>query len=176
MARKAGLTKKEKAFCEYFVFENMSATNAYLAAYECGWNTAKSAGYRVLKKPHIKEYIEALQKEAWEAAAITAEKIGLKLAEIAFAAKDDEYYTPNQQIRGLELLQKQLGLQTQKVEADLHTDINITLNTYTTIFNKYKEEELKKVNAYYLNNDFFDETKLLSDSELNSDLNYELEL
>ena len=53
-----------------------------------------------------------------------------------------------------------------------HTDINITLNTYTTIFNKYKEEELKKVNAYYLNNDFFDETKLLSDSELN----YELEL
>lgn len=57
-----------------------------------------------------------------------------------------------------------------------HTDINITLNTYTTIFNKYKEEELKKVNAYYLNNDFFDETKLLSDSELNSDLNYELEL
>ena len=57
-----------------------------------------------------------------------------------------------------------------------HTDINITLNTYTTIFNKYKEEELKKVNAYYLNNDFFDETKLLSDSELKSDLNYELEL
>ena len=51
-----------------------------------------------------------------------------------------------------------------------HTDINITLNTYTTIFNKYKEEELKKVNAYYLNNDFFDETKLLSDSELNYDL------
>ncbi len=25
-----------------------------------------------------------------------------------------------------------------------HTDINVTLNTYTTIFNRYKEEELKK--------------------------------
>ena len=32
-----------------------------------------------------------------------------------------------------------------------HTDINVTLNTYTTIFNRYKEEELKKVNEYYLN-------------------------
>ena len=28
-----------------------------------------------------------------------------------------------------------------------HTDINITLNTYTTIFNRYKEEELKRIFA-----------------------------
>lgn len=39
-----------------------------------------------------------------------------------------------------------------------HTDINVTLNTYTTIFNKYKEEELKKVNDYYLNNDILNNT------------------
>lgn len=52
-----------------------------------------------------------------------------------------------------------------------HTDINITLNTYTSVFNKYKEEELKKVNEYYLNNDIFDnhslETqKLIEDYEI----------
>ena len=41
-----------------------------------------------------------------------------------------------------------------------HTDINITLNTYTTVFNKYKEEELKKVNEYYLNNDIFNTNSL----------------
>lgn len=41
-----------------------------------------------------------------------------------------------------------------------HTDINVTLNTYTTVFNKYKEEELKKVNEYYLNNDIFDNHSL----------------
>ena len=57
-----------------------------------------------------------------------------------------------------------------------HTDINITLNTYTTIFNRYKEEELKKVNAYYLNNDFFDETKLLSDLDSSGEMKFELEL
>ena len=41
-----------------------------------------------------------------------------------------------------------------------HTDINVTLNTYTTIFNKYKEEELRKINEYYLNNVIFN-TNLL---------------
>lgn len=45
-----------------------------------------------------------------------------------------------------------------------HTDINITLNTYTTIFNKYKEEELRKVNEYYLNNEIFN-NNLLESSE-----------
>ena len=33
-----------------------------------------------------------------------------------------------------------------------HTDITITLNTYTSIFNKYKLEEIEKVNDYFINN------------------------
>ena len=33
-----------------------------------------------------------------------------------------------------------------------HTDISITLNTYTSIFNKYKLEEIEKVNDYFINN------------------------
>lgn len=33
-----------------------------------------------------------------------------------------------------------------------HTDISVTLNVYASIFNKYKEEELAKVNNYYINN------------------------
>lgn len=127
MPRKAGLTRKEKAFCDYYALENYSATQAYLKAYECEYNTASAAGWKMLKKPHIKEYIEALQKEAYEAACITAEKVGLKLAEMAFAAKDDEYYTASTQLKALDLLQKQLGLQHQKIEADVNTDITITI-------------------------------------------------
>ena len=46
-----------------------------------------------------------------------------------------------------------------------HTNINVTLITYTTIFNKYKEEELRKINEYYLNNEIFDNNLL--DSEYN---------
>ena len=33
-----------------------------------------------------------------------------------------------------------------------HNDVSVTLNTYTSVFNKYKESELEKVNNYYLNN------------------------
>lgn len=33
-----------------------------------------------------------------------------------------------------------------------HKDVSVTLNTYTTIFNKYKETEIEKVNEYYMNN------------------------
>ncbi len=33
-----------------------------------------------------------------------------------------------------------------------HTDVSITLNTYTSVFNKYKASELEKVNQYYIDN------------------------
>lgn len=33
-----------------------------------------------------------------------------------------------------------------------HKDVSVTLNTYTTIFDKYKEQEIEKVNGYYMNN------------------------
>ena len=32
-----------------------------------------------------------------------------------------------------------------------HKDIGVTLNTYTTVFDKFKEREIDKVNQYYLN-------------------------
>ena len=31
-----------------------------------------------------------------------------------------------------------------------HKDIGVTLNTYTTVFDKFKEKEIDKVNQYYL--------------------------
>lgn len=33
-----------------------------------------------------------------------------------------------------------------------HTDVSVTLNTYTSVFNKYKASELEKVNQYYIDN------------------------
>lgn len=32
-----------------------------------------------------------------------------------------------------------------------HKDISVTLNTYTSVFDKFKEKEIDKVNQYYLN-------------------------
>lgn len=36
-----------------------------------------------------------------------------------------------------------------------HSNVTVTLNIYTDVFNKYKESELEKVNNYYLHNEFF---------------------
>lgn len=127
MPRKNGLTKKEKVFCEEYVINGGSATKAYLTAYECAPTTASAAGWKLLKREGVKEYIAELQKEAFAAACISAERVALKLADIAFAEKEDEKYNASAQLKALDLLQKQLGVQTQKIEADISTDINITI-------------------------------------------------
>ena len=121
------LTRKEKNFCEEYV-RCGSATAAYQAAYNCAYTTANAQGYRMLRKDGIKDYIKELQKAEFEGACITAERVGLKLAEIAFAAKDDEQYTPTAQLKALDLLSKQLGLQQTHIIADVNTDINITID------------------------------------------------
>lgn len=47
-----------------------------------------------------------------------------------------------------------------------HTDVSITLNTYTSVFDKYKETELEKVNQYYMNNNLLKQPNE-DDKELN---------
>lgn len=47
-----------------------------------------------------------------------------------------------------------------------HKNVAVTLNTYTSIFNKYKEQELEKVNEYYMNNQIVATNKLLEDNNI----------
>ena len=49
-----------------------------------------------------------------------------------------------------------------------HKNIAVTLNTYTSVFDKYKERELDKVNQYYLNENLIENNLL---SEKNTDEN-----
>lgn len=127
MAYQNELSPKERAFCEAYV-ESYSAVDAYLKSYKTNnIDTAKSNSYQVLKRPRVKEYIRELQKEAFERALITPERVANKIAEIAFAQKGDETYNTQAQLKALDLLQKQLGLQTQKVQADVKQDIVINI-------------------------------------------------
>ena len=127
MSRVKRLTEKEVAFCECYVFEGLSATKAYQKVYGCTYNSASANSVKVMKKDTVREYIESLQKEAFKASCLTAEKVALKLSEIAFAEKGDEDYNTTAQLKALELLSKNMGLQKQHIDADLHTDINITV-------------------------------------------------
>lgn len=127
--RKDGtLTKKEQKFCEEYVANGGNASRAYFAAYDTTMEYARKEYCKVFRKPEVKAYIEALQKEAFAAACINAERVALKLADIAFAAKDDEYYGASSQLKALDLLQRQLGIQHNKIEADIKTDINIVID------------------------------------------------
>ena len=44
-----------------------------------------------------------------------------------------------------------------------HKDITITLNTYTSVFDKFKEKEIDKVNKYYLEENMLKAVKLLQE-------------
>lgn len=121
------LTKKEKAFCEEFVSNGCNASRAYSTAYECCIEDARKRYCKTFRKQEVKDYIYQLQKEAFANACINAERVALKLGEIAFSDKKDEHYNATAQLKALDLLQKQLGLQKQHIEADLHTDIVINI-------------------------------------------------
>ena len=48
-----------------------------------------------------------------------------------------------------------------------HKDINVTLNTYTTVFDKFKEAEIDKVNQYYLNENLINnKTKYIDNNKM----------
>lgn len=58
-----------------------------------------------------------------------------------------------------------------------HTDISTTLNTYTSVFNKYKETELDKVNEYYINNNFFNQSEIKNlNAPIEDNIDYEVEI
>lgn len=55
-----------------------------------------------------------------------------------------------------------------------HTDIAVTLNTYTSVFDKFKEKEIDKVNKYYLEENMLDAVKLLDENLIYQEKSREL--
>ena len=105
------------AFCNEYVANGYNAVQAYVVAYpKSSFESAKGNANRLLRTPEIKEYIKELQRERFEALNISSDRIAVKLADIAFAGRKDEDYPVSAQLKALELLQKQLGLQNQKME------------------------------------------------------------
>ena len=48
-----------------------------------------------------------------------------------------------------------------------HTDVMVTLNTYTSVYDKFKEQEIEKVNKYYLEENMLNSVKLLQEQDEN---------
>lgn len=104
-----------------------------------------------------------------------------------FVSSKGNYVRPENANRKLRELLNKMGIQgisshslrhtygTRCIEAGMravalqrlmgHTDVAITLNTYTSVFNKYKETELEKVNNYYMNNEIVNTDYLLEENQ-----------
>ena len=127
MALKGELTAKERAFCEEYV-KSYNAYQAYLGVYGCKPDTAKSAGWKLLYRPAIVEYIKKLQQALVEryadASAIILEQL---MQDIIYRDENGEH-SPTW-LKRVDLAQKQLGL--QKLKADIqqeHVIINVNVD------------------------------------------------
>lgn len=118
------LTSKQIAFCEEYV-KHYNKMAAYRSAYpDASDATVARNACKMLKMPKIAAYVEELQKEILRQAALTPAKLLIKLNSII----DDGEASNSEKMKAIELLQKQMGLSTQKIEAEVKTtviDINI---------------------------------------------------
>lgn len=96
-----------------------------MRVYDGSYDTAKGQASRILKKPEAIEYIQEVQRKAYQEAGITAERIALHLASIAF--DENDLFASSNQIRALDLLQKQLGVQKQALDITQDTVIDIKI-------------------------------------------------
>lgn len=118
------LNKKYQLFVDTYMSNKYNATKAYLAINpDVGYPTANSGGLRLLKNPEVKAEIDRRYKEYYSSLRIDGERIMEELAEMAFAEKGDDEYTAQVKLKALDLLQKQLGLQSQKIDATIETTI-----------------------------------------------------
>ena len=126
MARRSSeLTAKERAFCESYV-KTYNAYQAYLEVYKCKPDTAKSAGWKLLYRPAIIEYIKKLQEALVEryadASAIILEQL---MQDIVY--RDENGCHSQTWLKSADLAQKQLGL--QKLKADISAE-NTVINVH----------------------------------------------
>ena len=122
MARRSSeLTAKEIAFCEEYV-KTYNACQSYFNAYGCKLDTAKSAGWKMLSRPAIVEYIKKLQQALVEryadASAIILEQL---MEDIVYRDEDGRHSST--WLKSADLAQKQLGL--QKLKADVQSENTI---------------------------------------------------
>lgn len=124
------LNQRQLKFVELYA-GGYSATEAYMQAYDLPEERRQYAGTsasRLLKNPKVHNLVVEIQKQVFDSLCLNAEKVAIKLAEMGFAEKNDEYYTPQIQLKALDLLQKQMGLQTKNIKTDTDNTTVISVN------------------------------------------------
>jgi phage terminase small subunit len=78
------LNDRQQLFCEIYV-RNFNATQSYLKAYECDYNTARTNGCLLLTKPNIRAYIQSLKEVKKQSIMINVDDVVELYMRIAFS-------------------------------------------------------------------------------------------
>ena len=131
------LNKKQKAFADYYI-ESLNATESYVKAYECSYNTARTNGARLLANANIKRYIDEVMSAKDESRIASQDEILQILTDIARGVTEEEVVqfsqlgeelrttrkpTIKDRMKASELLGKRYRMWTDKIEADVNQQV-----------------------------------------------------
>lgn len=117
------MTDRQKNFCWEYVSNGYNAYQAFKKVHVDVHSVGgiKSGAYRYMKDVEVRGYIDELMDNLYEQNMAKAESIIIELTEVAFQRREiiGDNYNESGKLKALELLQKQLGLQTtnQKIES-----------------------------------------------------------
>lgn len=109
------MTEKQKLFAENYLANGFNAREAYYSAFGENGNKQPSYPYTLLKNKEISGYIQKRREEIYESLNIDATRVMQEIADIAFEPRNEKNVTSK--LKALELLSKNLSLQTQKIES-----------------------------------------------------------
>lgn len=120
-----GLNPQQRLFCEAYLSNGFNANLAVQQAYPNNKNPFYyNTGFKLLENPAVSKYIhDSIAKMAADLH-ITAELIMKQLQGIAL----DQKAYPKDRLKALELIQKQMGLQNQKITLQALDNLNFNVS------------------------------------------------
>ena len=109
------MTEKQKLFAENYLANGFNAREAYYSAFGENGNKQPSYPYTLLKNKEISDYIQKRREEIYNSLNIDATRVMQEIADIAFEPRNEKNVASK--LKALELLSKNLSLQTQKIES-----------------------------------------------------------
>lgn len=109
------MTEKQKLFAENYLANGFNARDAYYSSFGSNANKSPSYPYTLLKNDEIAAYIKSRREEIYNSLNIDATRVMQEIADIAFEPRNDKNVAAK--LKALELLSKNLSLQTQKIES-----------------------------------------------------------
>lgn len=108
------INSRQKRFVEEYLANGYNARNAYKVAYNKTENKDYTYPYELIKNPDVQEYLQKRRQEIYESLNIDAIRVMQEIADIAFEEKT--YENKMVKVKALDLLSKNLNLQTIKTE------------------------------------------------------------